>query len=155
MANKNEQHSAKVSKEAKQPKDEKKELISVGSTYPLENPDDQLKEAPTWEALAKVEVELEVRAKKLEAFSVLLDRKEEGLEKWEEELKKRAQKLVDSGKAPQEDTTYVKKLTNCFSNGTVEEYIRTSAEQFEGVTKQNFLNAVKEAAEEVLLNPKN
>lgn len=139
---------AEVSKDTLSPGDK------VGATTPKElTPDMKLKEAPTWDTLAKVEVELEVKSKKLEALNVQLNLQREGLKKWEAELLKRAEKLAENGKASKIDPTYLKKLTNCFLNGTVEEYIRTSAEQFEGVTKENFLNTVKDAAEEVLTNP--
>lgn len=137
MGKKNESKSAKVSEETVQSEGSNKASIEDNS-----------------EALAankKFAESNEVLMGELQDRADELNKKEADLNKWAKELAERAKK----GKGKPEDITYNKKLTNCYINGTVEEYLRTSAEQFEDPAKQNFLNAVKEAADNILTNPKN
>lgn len=92
----------------------------------------------------------EVQAEKLIEWEERIAKYEANLKDWATELGEKAKK--GKGKASKEDGTYAKKLSNCFLNGSVEEYIRTSAEQFEGEARHNFLNAIIEGSEAVKAN---
>ena len=94
--------------------------------------------------------ELQDRADELNKKEATLKEHADSLKDWAKELADKAKK--GKGKASKEDATYAKKLSGCFLNGTVEEYIRTSAEQFEGETRNNFLNTIIDGAEAVKAN---
>lgn len=92
--------------------------------------------------------ELQDRADELNGREEKIAKQEANLNDWAKELAERAKK----GKVSKQDATYAKKLSNCFLNGSVEEYIRTSAEQFGGEARNNFLNAIIDGAEAVKAN---
>lgn len=118
------------------------EEVSKETVQPDINPKD--------EGLEKRKKELSDWTDDLNDREVKLSKQEADLNDWAKELEEKAKK--GKGKTSKEDATYTKKLSNCFLNGTVEEYIRTSAEQFEGEARHNFLNALIEGAEAVKAN---
>ena len=136
-----------------------KEIVQQKGGIPK---DETIEDTQKWVAeqrnrLDKKEAELEERAMKFEgSMRGLQDKanklniKEADLNKWAKELAEKAKK--GKGKTSKEDATHAKKLSNCFLHGTVEEYIRTSAESFEGEARHNFLNAIVEAGQAVKAN---